>query len=103
MGNASSSSGCSDKVAARLRVDLVDRAGGSVRFKTGLRGSISGLGIGVPTLSGGGLRSLFHNGLCKSRGGVARAAMMSVTRRELGGRTGREAVDGAVAGYCECG
>lgn len=86
-------------VAPRFLVDRVERAGGSLRFKTGLRGSGSGLGMGVPTLIGGSRRSLFHTGFLISRGGVARALRMSVTRRGFAGRTGRGAVDGAVAEY----
>lgn len=97
--SASVSSGCSEKVLGRFRVDLVARPGGSVRLVSGLRGSTSGRGTGVPPVMGGRRFSLFHTALrCCCLGGVARAAIMSETMRELSARGGLDAVDGAVAG-----
>ena len=48
IGNISSSADCSEAAASRFRVDLVDRPAGSERFRTGLRGSTDGDGIGDP-------------------------------------------------------
>ena len=100
---------CNDSVASDRSVnapafvlpDLVPRVARSSRFSTGLRGSTSGDGIGVPVLKGVGRRSFFHKGaraLC-CRGGVARAAIIPETRASAGCAT-RETVEGAVAGCC---
>jgi hypothetical protein len=91
----SGSSECSAVPASRVRVERVERPAGSLRFKTGLSGSTSGLGSGVPPpVIRRGSVSILHTGLRFILGGVASAAMMSDTTRELCGRTGRGAVEG---------
>lgn len=84
-GGSSGSTDCSEFAPSRFRVDLVDLAAGSERFKTGLRGSAAGDGRGVPGLVRCGGR--FKPPFGKPLGGVARAAMMSDTIRAFGGGT----------------
>lgn len=82
-GAGSGSADCSDCAPSRLRVDRVDRPTGSERFNTGLRGSAAGDGRGVPGFRyDGRLRPPLGLPL---GGGVASAAMTSVTMGLVGG------------------
>lgn len=77
----SACSGSSIDGASRPRAERVERLGDFARSSVGLRGSMSGRGLGSGTMSGDGRYSLFHNGLSLGRGGVARAETMSETKR----------------------
>lgn len=83
-GAGSGSADCSDCAPSRFRVDRVDRAAGSERFSTGLKGSSAGDGRGVPGCRCGGR---FIPPLVL--GGVARAEMISDTIRAFAGGTRR--------------